>query len=122
MTEYWNDTFDERLDETYAEDVATLTGRVDITSYVASAELENLPQTQYVKAVAEYGNSSNGFGVAILPGAVPPLSTMSVATELRVLIEALPNHDFSGALLRTAAAKYGYGRSRINVFERTVRF
>lgn len=103
-----------------AQDPATLTGRVDITSYVSAAELENLPQ--YVKAVVEYGNADNGFGVAILPGDEPPLSTMPVAEEVRALIEALGDHDFSGALVRTAAAKHGYARSRICVFGRSVRY
>lgn len=122
MTEYWNDTFDERLEEAYAQDLAILTGLVDVAGRVTAAELENLPHTHYVKAVVKYGNVDDGFGVAIGPGDVPPLSTESVALEVRMLVEALPGRQFEGALRRQAPARRGGAISRIDAHGRTVRF
>lgn len=122
MTEYWNDTFDERLEDAYARDLAILAGRVDITTRVSAAELEGLPQTSYVEVVTEHGSSEQGFGAAIVPGEQPPLSTESVAREMRELVAALPNHEFEGVLRRQAPARFGGAFSRINAYGRTVRF
>jgi hypothetical protein len=121
MAEYWNETFTERLDDTYSQGTATLTGRVDITTRVTSAELESLPQTEYVKVVVECGSARSGFGVTILPGDEPPLSTMSVADEMRALVDALPNHEFEGVLRRQAPERRGGAFSQISAFGRTVK-
>lgn len=120
MTEFWNDTFAERIDDTYAEDVAVLTGRIVITTRITAAELQCLPRTDYVKAYVEYGNPDDGYVVAIVPGAQPPLSTMSVANEVRTLVEALPDRQFEGFLRRQAPARRGGAFSRINASGRSV--
>lgn len=122
MTDYWNDTFDERLEEAYAEDVTVLTGRVVITTRITAAELQGLPRTDYVKAYVEYGNPDDGYVVAIVPGDQPPLSTMSVADEVRALVEALPDRQFEGVLTRQAPARRGGAFSTITASGRTVRF
>lgn len=122
MTEYWTEAFVERLDDTYAEDVAALTGRVVISTRITAAELQGLPRTDYVEAFVEYGNPEDGYVVAIVPGKVAPLSTESVAREVRALVEALPDRQFEGALRRQAPAQRGGSFSRISVAGRTVGF
>lgn len=122
MTEYWNDTFDERLEDAYAQDLAILTGRVVITTRIAAAELQGLPHTDYVKPFVEYGNPEDGYVVAIVPGDVPPLSTESVAREMWELVAALPNRQFEGVLRRQAPAQHGGAFSRISASGRSVGF
>lgn len=122
MTEYWTETFVERLDDTYAEDVATLTGRVVITTRITAAELQGLPRTDYVEAFVEYGNPEDGYVVAIVPGKVAPLSTESVAREVRGLVEVLPDRQFEGVLRRQAPTRFGGAFSRISASGRAVRF
>lgn len=122
MTEYWNDTFAERLEDDYAQDLAILTGRVVITTRITAAELKGLPHTDYVKAFVEYGNPEDGYVVAIVPGKVAPLSTESVARDVRALVEALPDRQFEDALRRQAPARLGGAFSRISAAGRTVGF
>lgn len=119
MTEQRNDA-ERSLEDAYTQDLAILVGRINVTGRVSAVALENLPPTDYVEVVAEYGHDDVGFGVAILPGEAPPLSTAAVADQVRVLIEALPGHEFEGVLTRQAPARRGGAFSRICALGRTV--
>lgn len=93
---------------------ATLAGSVVIEPAAGRDDLDRVPVTSYVQV--------NRDGTAIVPTDVPPLSTESVAREVRALIEALPSFEFDGVLVRTAGSKYGSARSRISVTDSIVRF
>jgi hypothetical protein len=93
---------------------ATLTGSITIEPAVEIDDLDRIPETSYVQV--------NHDGMAIVPSGEVPLSTESVAREVRALIEALRGFEFDGVLVRTAASKYGSARSRIVVTDSVVRF
>lgn len=93
---------------------ATLAGSIAIEPAAARDDLDRVPETSYVQVSRD--------GTAIVPSDNAPLSTESVAREVRTLIGALRGFEFNGALIRTAAAKYGSGRSRIDVTDSVVRF
>jgi len=95
---------------------ATLGGTIFIEPNITDDEVNLAPQTLYVRLIA----TDDGSG--IIAGDWPPLSTESVAREVRALIEALPGFVFNGFLVRTAASKYGSARSRIVVRDSVVRF
>lgn len=94
---------------------ATLLGRIMITGRSKAADL-NVPAFQYIKV------ADDGYGAVVISSGEPPLSTESVAREVRALIEALPGHEFKGALIRRASGRFGGARSRIEVSGRDVKF
>lgn len=93
---------------------ATLTGVITIRPGADADDLDRIPETNYVQV--------NRDGTAIVPTDVPPLSTESVAREVRTLIDVLPSFEFNGVLIRTAAPGFGSARSRIVVTDSVVRF
>jgi len=93
---------------------ATLTGTITIHPAAGTDDLDRIPETSYVRV--------NHDGTAIVPSGEAPLSTESVAREVRALIEALHGFEFDGILIQTAASKYGSARSRIVVTDLVVRF